>query len=153
MTLQRVKAAFVSLLLVVAIATRALAADQPPGTLIIDISGLQQATGNVYVAVYASASTWLGDEVVTTKKVVIADARDGDLVRTEVQLPPGEYALSAFHDKDDDGQLTTNLIGMPKEPIALSNNAEGKFGPPTYEDAVFTLGVEPTIQRITMREM
>jgi uncharacterized protein (DUF2141 family) len=42
---------------------------------------------------------------------------------------------------------------MPKEPIALSNNAVAKFGPPKYADAVFTLGAEPMIQRISMKEL
>jgi uncharacterized protein (DUF2141 family) len=35
----------------------------------------------------------------------------------------------------------------------MSNNAVGKFGPPDYDDAVFTLGAEPLIQRVVMREM
>ena len=147
------KTTCVYLFLVLAFASRTLAADERSGTLVIEIQGLQQATGNVYVAVYASESTWLGDEPVTTKKVAIADARDGDLVRSELQLPPGEYAISAFHDENDDGKLTTNLIGIPKEPIAVSNNAVGKFGPPKYKDAVFTLGAEPVIQRIEMLEI
>ncbi|MCB1704702.1 MAG: DUF2141 domain-containing protein [Halioglobus sp.] len=123
------------------------------GIVMVELAGLKAVSGDVFVAVYDSDATWLGDDAVAVQKVVIADALDGDLVRTELQLPMGEYALSAFYDRDGDGELTTNFIGMPREPIGLSNNAVGKFGPPSYSDAVFTLGAEPIIQSIIMRDM
>ncbi len=128
-------------------------AEELTGILTVEISGLKEATGNVYIAVYDSDSTWLSDKTVLSKKVAIVDALDGDLVRTELQLPLGKYALSVFYDKDNDGALNTNFIGMPKEPIALSNNAVAKFGPPKFADAVFTLDAEPIIQRISMKDL
>ncbi len=140
-------------LLLLALACQTALADELMGILTVEVSGLKDATGNVYIAVYDSDSTWLSDNTVLSKKVAISEALDGELVRTELQLPLGEYALSVFYDKDDDGELDTNFIGMPKEPIALSNNAVAKFGPPKYADAVFTLGAEPLIQRISMKEL
>ena len=140
-------------LLVLTCGCQAALAQDLTGILTVEISGLKDATGDVYIAVYNSDSTWLSDATVQSKKVTISDALDGDLVRTELQLPLGEYALSVFYDKDNDGELDTNFIGMPKEPIALSNNAVAKFGPPKYADAVFTLGAEPLIQRISMKEL
>ena len=139
--------------LLLALACQTALSDELMGILTVEVSGLKDATGNVYIAVYDSDSTWLSDTTVLSKKVAISETLDGDLVRTELQLPLGEYALSVFYDKDDDGELDTNLIGMPKEPIALSNNAVAKFGPPKYADAVFTLGAEPMIQRISMKEL
>jgi len=153
MALRWKRAACVYLSLVAALTCWSVVADELPGILTVEVAGLKQATGNVHIAVYDSESTWLGEEPVMGKKVVIADAMDGELVRTELQLPMGEYAVSVFHDKDGNGKLNTNLIGLPKEPIAVSNNAMGKFGPPKYEDAHFTVGAEPAIQRIIMREM
>jgi uncharacterized protein (DUF2141 family) len=137
-------------LLLLSFGFQSASAEDMTGILMIEISGLKAATGDVYIAVYDSDDTWLSDETVLTKKVHIEDALDGDLVRTEVQLPLGEYAFSVFFDQDGDGELKTNFIGMPKEPIALSNNAMGKFGPPKFNAAVFNLGAEPMIQSITM---
>ena len=119
----------------------------------VELTGLAEAEGNLYIAVYDSDDTWLGDETVMQQQVVIADARDGELVSSELQLPPGDYALSIFHDTNDNGELDTNFIGIPKEPVALSNNARPKFGPPKYKDAVFTLGSEAAVQRISMEEI
>jgi uncharacterized protein (DUF2141 family) len=145
------RAAHVAQALVWMLACQTVVADELTGILMVEITGLKEATGNVYIAVYDSDSTWLSDETVMNKKISIAEALDGELVRAELLLPPGEYALSVFYDEDNNGELNTNFIGMPKEPIALSNNAVAKFGPPSYEDAVFTLGAEPKIQRISMR--
>jgi uncharacterized protein (DUF2141 family) len=131
----------------------ALWADELPGILIVEITGLKDAAGNVYIAVYDSDASWLGDDAVQTMAVAIDEALDGDVVRAELQLPMGEYAMSVFHDVDGDGELTTNFLGMPKEPIAVSNNAVARFGPPEYMEAAFVLGAEPLIQRITMREL
>jgi uncharacterized protein (DUF2141 family) len=120
----------------------------------VEVTGLQNAQGNIYIAVYDSKDTWLGKETVLEQQIVIVEARSEDgLVSTELNLPPGEYALSIYHDTNDNGDLDTNFIGIPKEPVALSNNARPKFGPPKYKDAVFTLGEEPLTQRISMEDI
>jgi uncharacterized protein (DUF2141 family) len=119
----------------------------------LELTGLQSVSGDIYIAVYNSKDTWLGDDVVVSQKVVIADALDGEIVRYQLQLAPGEYALSIFYDKNNNGELDTNFIGIPKEPVALSNNARPKFGPPKYKDAVFELGLEPVTQNISMEKI
>jgi uncharacterized protein (DUF2141 family) len=136
--------------LVAPVSSVAETADTGAGTVQVELSGLQNASGNIYIAVYDSDDTWLGDEAVLQQKVVIADALDGEIVRAEFQLQPGEYAFSIFYDINNNGKLDTNFIGIPKEPVALSNNARPKFGPPKYKDAVFPLGAEPVIQRISI---
>lgn len=149
MTLRRVLHPL--LLLLIAYTSSAAGAD---GSLLrVELSGLQDVEGNIYIAVYDSDDTWLGDDTVYEQQVVIADARDGELVWAEMHLPPGEYALSIFYDSNNNGELDTNFIGIPKEPVALSNNARPKFGPPKYKDAVFTLGEEPLTQSISMEEI
>jgi uncharacterized protein (DUF2141 family) len=139
------------LYLVAFVASVPLQASEPATTsLRVELTGLAGAQGNLYIAVYDSDDTWLGDETVLEQKVVIADARDGELVSAELQLPPGEYALSIFHDSNNNGELDTNFMGIPKEPVALSNNARPKFGAPKYKDAVFTVGSEAVVQQISM---
>ena len=149
--LRLMRAACVLQFLVLVVGFQSARAEELTGILMVEISGLKDASGNIYIAVYDSDSSWLSDEVVLNQKVVIVDALDGDLVRTELLLPLGNYALSVFYDQDGDGELKTNFIGMPKEPIALSNNAVAKFGPPKYSDAVFSLGAQPMIQSLSIK--
>ncbi len=122
-------------------------------TLIVEVSGLANANGELYVSVYDSPDNWLGEGVVTTAITKIEEARRGDKVVTELQLPPGEYALTVFYDANGNGQLDTNFIGIPKEPVAMSNNAKMRFGPPKYDDARFELGDEPLVQVIEIEAL
>ena len=119
----------------------------------VEVTGLEDAQGSIYIAVYDSDDTWLGKDTVLTREVVIADALKEGVVFAELSLPQGEYALSVFYDKNDNGKLDSNFIGIPKEPVALSNNARPKFGPPKYKDAVFTLGAEAVTQTISIEKI
>ena len=137
--------------LLTAVLARSLYAEPDGNTALrIELTGLQTVEGSLFIAVYDSADTWLGEGALQQHKVVVGEAREGELVTTRLQLPPGEYAFSIFYDANDNGELDTNFIGIPKEPIALSNNARPKFGPPKYKDAVFTVGNSPLTQRIDM---
>ena len=119
----------------------------------VELTGLQDAEGDIYITVYDSEDSWLGEERVMVQKVVIEEARKDGVVLSVLELPPGEYALTIYHDTNGSGELDTNFIGIPKEPVAMSNNAKAKFGPPKYEDAKFTLGDEPVVQRMSMAEI
>jgi len=50
-------------------------------------------------------------------------------------IPEGSYAFVGYQDMNSDNENARNLLGMPKEPFALSNNAgENLIPPPDYED-------------------
>jgi len=143
---------FLVLLLSFLLASLAMA-EEPHTPVKVELEGLVGATGTVYIAVYDNEDDWLGDDVFMGHEVDIEQGMDGELVRTEILLPPGQYALSIFHDRNGNGEMDTNFIGMPKEPIAMSNNAKAKFGPPKYDDAVFEVVLEPVIQRVKIKEL
>jgi uncharacterized protein (DUF2141 family) len=52
-------------------------------------------------------------------------------------LPEGEYAISCYHDEDDNGKMNMIMGMIPLEDYGTSNNAKGRFGPPKWEDAKF----------------
>ena len=121
--------------------------------LTIELSGLAGAEGNVYISVYDNSDDWLGEELAAGMQVAIAEALVDELVVATLSLPEGEYAISIYYDVNGNGELDTNFIGIPREPVALSNNAKAKFGPPKYKDAVFSLSAEGLTQRIEMTEI
>ncbi len=55
-------------------------------------------------------------------------------------IPPGTYAVQAFHDENDNLVVDRNFMGMPKEGIGFSNDAPFRFGPPRFRDAAIALG-------------
>ena len=58
-------------------------------------------------------------------------------LHTKIRLPFGKYAISIFHDVNDNEELDANFIGIPKEPYGFSNNPKSSFGPPGFDAAAF----------------
>ena len=100
--------------------------------------------------VYDGKDNWLSERGWRTRKVVPASAREGDAVTITLDLPPGDYALLAFQDVDDDGRLPRNFLGKFGEPAGASNAARSWLGAPDWKDAQFTLGAEPLAQTIAL---
>ena len=110
--------------------------------LTVKISGLKNNTGVVQVGLFNSKGVFLK----TTYKGVSSEIKSNGAVVTFLNLPKGEYAVSAYHDINSNTKLDTNFMGIPKEDVACSNNAKGMMGPPKYEDAKFQLNKDSKIE-------
>ena len=93
-------------------------------------------SGTVYVALFDNANVFpAADSAFRTATSKVASSR------VEMQLTDlasGTYAAAAFQDLDSDGNLSTNLLGIPTEPYGFSN-ATGDAGRPEFEEAAFEL--------------
>ncbi len=72
-------------------------------------------------------------------KSIISEIKDQLVTVIFTDNPPGIYAISIIHDVNDNGELETNFMGIPKEPVAISGTVKSKYGPPKFEDAKFVL--------------
>lgn len=63
-------------------------------------------------------------------------------------LKPGKYAFKYFHDENNDEKINTNFMGIPKEGYGFSNDAKGKFGPPSFEKMIFEVTKSDTLKCI-----
>lgn len=111
-------------------------------TLTINFEIEKYNSGKIYVAIYNSSESFLKKPV----KGTIVTVKNGKASVIIEDLEAGEYAVSSFYDKNGNGKLDTNFLGIPKEPTAMSNNAKATFGPPKYKDAKFILNTNKTIQ-------
>ena len=68
-----------------------------------------------------------------------------------IQLPPGEWAIAVTQDLNENDLVDRNLIGIPTEPFALSNNVHPRFRVPTFDDCKFTVGGAATTVTISMK--
>ena len=66
-------------------------------------------------------------------------------------LPAGDYAVSVIHDENENGELDSNRMGIPKEGFAFGNNAMGSFGPPTFDKAKISLNGKNIVQTINLK--
>ncbi len=108
-------------------------ADEGLVTLHIRVDHLQNEKGNVKLALWRGADGFPldADKAVSRHDVVIAAGQ----AELEVSgLAPGEWGIAAFHDENDNARLDT-LLGLPLEGLAVSRDAKGVFGPPSFEQA------------------
>ncbi len=107
----------------------------------MNIQGFDSNEGQVYIGVYDSESNWLGKNIKGSKEKI-----NNKLCVTTIEgLAPGDYAVSIYHDKNMNDKFDTWIFGIPKEPYACSRGAKGKFGPPKWKDAVFTINSDHSI--------
>ncbi len=61
-------------------------------------------------------------------------------------IPDGPYAITAFHDENNNDELDTGLFGIPREGFAFSNNPIVLFGPPSYSKSKFKIQGQKKIE-------
>ncbi|HYF23137.1 MAG TPA: DUF2141 domain-containing protein [Caulobacteraceae bacterium] len=122
-------------------------AAQPASTVEITFE-VGASTGAVMAALYDSEAGYGARKPVRAVRV---DADSGRVVARFEGLPPGTYALQAFHDLNGDGRMNTNVVGFPTEPFAFSNNAQPRGGPASWSAAAFQLGPQGAAQTVTIR--
>jgi uncharacterized protein (DUF2141 family) len=107
--------------------------DSAQHNLEVTVSDIKVVKGSIRLALYSNA-----DDFMKKHKAVREVAVSGNTVKVVFEnLQPGEYAISCFHDVNDNKKLDSNFMGIPREPYGFSNNARGMFGPPGFDDARF----------------
>ncbi len=89
--------------------------------------------GMARVGLYNNPSDFLNKEFKTLETTI----QNGVATVTFTDVPDGIYAISSYHDEDNNGQLNMRMGIIPAEDYGCSNNARGFFGPPKWEDAQF----------------
>ncbi len=107
--------------------------------------------GLVVAALWDSAETFLSR---TEQPVLVFSTRktSGQLTWRIKNLPPGHYAVSAYHDENSNGELDTNLFGLPVEAYGFSGSTRGSFGPPDFSTAAFTYDGSPLHLRVILED-
>ena len=107
-----------------------------PGVIVVTVSGVRSNAGHVLLAL-CDRATFLHETCRYRSRVA---ASRGSVTLRIVGGPPGLYAAQAFQDENDNGKIDRNFFGLPTEGIGFSNDAKFRFGPPSFDDASFSLG-------------
>ena len=116
------------------------------GPLTVNLENIKAQKGEIRLGVFDAAG-YDGGKAVTGVDVPV-DA--GSVSVTIEGLEPGEYGIKLYHDVNGDGEMNANPFGMPTEPFAFSNNAQGRFGPAKWEAARFEVTEEGAVQSINI---
>jgi len=111
---------------------------QPGGTatLIVKITGLLSEKGQVKLAMFNSAETWLGDH---PKYKTTIDVNSQSVSWKLGDIPYGDYGIAVFHDENKNGKMDKNFLGIPQEAYGFSNNMRVVFGPPSWDKSKFVV--------------
>ncbi len=94
----------------------------------LQINNVKQNKGKIFIAVYNKAESY-------KKQVpdipIIIESKTNPL-SIELSIPKGDYVFSVFQDINNNNKLDTNLVGMPKEPVGISN-FDGKGIPGSFK--------------------
>jgi uncharacterized protein (DUF2141 family) len=117
-------------------------------TLTVEISGIEPLEGNLMLALHDHAGDF--PKVTAALRTNMVKVTSNPQTITFADVPPGTYAVGVVQDVNANGKLDTKMFGMPAEPIGVSNNAKGRFGPPKFDDAKFAVGKVPLKLAITL---
>ncbi|BCE03053.1 DUF2141 domain-containing protein [Marinicellulosiphila megalodicopiae] len=101
-------------------------------TITIDIKGATYQEGQIMCALFDNDDSFLKDAV---REMTVQIDENNQAFCVFDGLPKGEYAATAIYDLDSNGEMKTNFIGLPKEPVGLSNKHRPRFGPPKFKKA------------------
>lgn len=111
--------------------------------LVVNLEGVKDATGNLRATLYRESDAFRKED--KAFKLVSLPASKGTVKLVFAELPPGRYAVMAYHDEDSDQKLKLRFGMFPLEGYGLSNNPKVS-GPPKFADSAFDVaGAETSI--------
>jgi uncharacterized protein (DUF2141 family) len=105
--------------------------------LTVTISGVKNSTGSVAAALFNTETNFPRSQPFSVFRI---KASGGPVSFTVHNLPPGKYAMTSFHDENDNGKLDADPVGLPTEGYGVSNDARDPLGPPQFSKASFDIG-------------
>lgn len=107
-------------------------------TLSVDVDGLGERECSVRAALWKTAEGFPSDMELAWRETIARTAEAECRVEFS-RVPYGSYAISLYQDENGDGELERNFLGIPREPVGVSNNPAARFRPPAFEEARFEL--------------
>ena len=123
------------------------AAPVPTGSLTVRIGNVRNSQGQLRMEICPRTSFLKTNCPYSAS----APAQPGVTTIMVRGVPPGEYAVQAFHDENSNGKLDRGLFGIPKEGVGFSNDAPVRFGPPKWADASFAFDGIDQVIRVRLR--
>lgn len=112
---------------------KAIEDSQKPLKLVI--TNLASKTAPVILSLYNMQNKFLDEkdvlkhlELVPNGETLVAEIKD---------LQYGQFAIATYQDVNSDGKINQNLIGLPTEPYAFSNNYKPVIRAPRFSDCKF----------------
>jgi uncharacterized protein (DUF2141 family) len=111
--------------------------------LTIRVDGFAQLQGKLEIGIFNKEEGFL--DVGAQYRLVRLDVTAKVITYTFKDLPAGDYAVSLYHDVNNDRECNRNFFGIPTESYGFSNNFRPVMSKPDFDDARFHLDTDTTI--------
>ena len=105
------------------------------GHILVTVEGITHENGIMVIALFDNKNNFNVDPIRFFKEPV-KDLKS--ITVTFDNIDYNKYAISVYHDINENGKLDKNMIGIPTEPYGFSNNPRIITGP-SYEKSAFEL--------------
>lgn len=110
---------------------------QDSGSLVVTVTGLHSAKGQLIACLWRDKDGFPSCEKSKTAMRRTIRVSGPSMEISFPGVAPGQYAVTVLHDEDGNGRMKHNLIGMPAEGVGVSNNPGGM---PGYGKSLVTVG-------------
>jgi uncharacterized protein (DUF2141 family) len=114
--------------------------------IIVTVTGVASAQGSMGCALFASNARERFPLDLSQAVTQRAPAQANVMQCAFRNVMAGTYAVSASHDINDNGRTDRNVVGLPTEPWAVSNNVRPTLRAPRFTEAAFDLASDETKQ-------
>jgi uncharacterized protein (DUF2141 family) len=118
-------------------------------SITVNLTGVRSQKGNIVVCLWQNQAK---DFPICSKTASFQSstvkASGSNVAATFPNVPSGEYAITAFHDENQDGTLNRGMMGNPKEGLAISNvtfDQSRRRERPSFDKAKFTVNGAKTM--------
>ncbi len=119
--------------------------------LSIKVEGISDITGNLGILLFNSEDGYPEAGEKALKGYTIKVNSETMIIELG-EFPAGEYAITLMHDKNMNGIMDKNMIGIPKEPFGFTKLKDIPFGAPSFEETRTSL-INNTIELIKLMEI
>ncbi len=116
-------------------------------TITVNVNKVKAAQGDIRASLCETEAAYIADKCI---KDVVVKAQKGTTQLLFQNITPGIYGIQLFHDKNGNGDMDFNFLGIPKESYGLSNNVKPKFSAPPFKKIAFTVTDGNVLQSIDL---
>jgi uncharacterized protein (DUF2141 family) len=100
----------------------------------ITITNIRNSTGTIKWAVFKNESQFKTNTQYVDAGSV--QATTGCVKIITKNIADGNYAISVYHDENNNSEIDFNFFGLPIEGFGFSNDPVIYFGPPSFKECV-----------------
>ncbi|MAU16317.1 MAG: hypothetical protein CMH46_12360 [Muricauda sp.] len=115
----------------------AMAQEKTGVDITVTIDNITSNEGKVLLGLHTAETFMKGPGVQNLQSSI----EDGKVTLHFTNVAPGNYAIMAMHDANENHRMDYQANGMPSESYGMSGN-DMTMGPPSFDDAQFTVNNE-----------